>query len=72
MSTETIFHQAGSGSGPTLPTAPCSVVWSHGHAYVLEYTGGAGRWVGLDAFGRPTALTPAALERQGWTQHREA
>ncbi|WP_026422236.1 hypothetical protein [Actinokineospora inagensis] len=71
MSTETISQQAGSGNGPTLPTAPCSVVWSHGHAFVLEYTGGSGRWVGLDAFGRPTSLTPAALQRQGWSAHRE-
>ncbi|GLZ36773.1 hypothetical protein [Actinokineospora sp. NBRC 105648] len=67
MSTETIPTDA----ERDLPTAPCSVVWSHGHAFVLEYAGGAGRWVGFDAFGRPKAMSPAALRRQGWSHHRD-
>ncbi|SDC18926.1 hypothetical protein [Actinokineospora iranica] len=54
-----------------LPTVPCSVVWSGGHAFVLEHTGGGARWVGLDAFGRPCSMSPAALERQGWSRHRD-
>ncbi len=55
---------------PALPTEPCSVVWSAGHAFVLENTDAGARWVGFDAFGRPRALTPAALGRQGWSPHR--
>jgi hypothetical protein len=51
-----------------LPTAPCSVVWSHGHAYVLE--GFRARWVGVDDRGRPQALTGADLQRRGWTRTR--
>ncbi|PPK61224.1 hypothetical protein V5P93_004964 [Actinokineospora auranticolor] len=70
MSTETVRNDT--GSTPTLPTAPCSVVWSQGHAFVLEYTGGGAHWVGFDAFGRPRSMTPAALERQGWSTHRLA
>jgi len=52
-----------------LPTAPCSVVWSGGHSYVLEVPGafGSGRWVGLDNRGRPLALSPADLRARGWT-----
>ncbi|PRY33781.1 hypothetical protein [Umezawaea tangerina] len=47
-----------------LPTAPCSVVWSKGHAYVLE--GFRARWVGVDDRGRPQAFTGADLQRRGW------
>jgi hypothetical protein len=53
-----------------LPTAPCSVVWSRGHAYVLE--GFRARWVGRDDRGRPHALTGAELKRRGWTFTRTA
>ena len=52
----------------TLPTAPCSVVWSKGHAYVLE--GFRARWVGVDDRGRPQAFTGADLQRRGWTYTR--
>lgn len=31
-----------------LPTTPSSVVWSEGHADVLEARGGRSRWAGLD------------------------
>ncbi|GAA0233853.1 hypothetical protein GCM10010492_35860 [Saccharothrix mutabilis subsp. mutabilis] len=55
------------GAGP-LPTAPCSVVWSKGHAYVLE--GFRARWVGVDDRGRPRALSGEQLQRQGWTRTR--
>lgn len=48
-----------------LPTTPCSVVWSRGHAYVLE--GFRARWVGRDDRGRPHALTGAEMMRRGWT-----
>jgi hypothetical protein len=47
----------------SLPTKPCSVVWSGGHCYVLE----GPRWVGLDGHGRPLALRPADLKARGWT-----
>lgn len=51
-----------------LPTQPCSVVWSMGHAYVLERTAsGAARWVGVNDRGRPEALTHTELDRRGWT-----
>jgi hypothetical protein len=52
-----------------LPTAPCSVVWSGGHSYVLEKPDsfGASRWVGLDRHGRPLELSPADLRARGWT-----
>lgn len=54
--------------GTTLPTQPCSVVWSEGHAYVLERVlGGAARWVGVNDRGRPEALTGTELQRRGWT-----
>ncbi|EWC59938.1 hypothetical protein UO65_4798 [Actinokineospora spheciospongiae] len=42
------------------------MVWSNGRAFVLEPP----VWVGLDGYGRPARLTPAALDRQGWTHHR--
>lgn len=50
-----------------LPTTPCSVVWSRGHAYVLERTRCGCRWVGVDDRGRPQQLTCADLEAQGWS-----
>jgi hypothetical protein len=51
-----------------LPTQPCSVVWSRGHAYVLERrAGGAARWVGVNDRGRPEALTCTEIQRRGWT-----
>lgn len=53
-----------------LPTTPCSVVWSRGHAYVLE--GFRARWVGRDDRGRPHAITGAEMQRQGWTLTRTA
>jgi hypothetical protein len=53
-----------------LPTAPCSVVWSKGRAYVLEGSAGRLRWVGLDTFGRPCALSATALDEQGWSRRR--
>ncbi|WP_285751791.1 hypothetical protein [Lentzea sp. NBRC 105346] len=56
--------------GAALPTAPCSVVWSKGHAYVLE--GFRARWVGVDDRGRPHALSGADLQRRGWSRTRSA
>ncbi|MFD9701933.1 hypothetical protein [Lentzea sp. NPDC059081] len=53
-----------------LPTTPCSVVWSRGHAYVLE--GFRARWVGRDDRGRPHAITGAEMQRRGWTLTRTA
>jgi hypothetical protein len=50
-----------------LPTNPCSVVWSRGHAYVLEGLLGRARWVGVDDRGRPLSLTDADLHRRGWS-----
>jgi hypothetical protein len=54
----------------SLPTIPCSVVWSRGHAYVLEAALARSRWVGCDDRGRPTELTNAELQSQGWTLTR--
>ncbi|MEU4805969.1 hypothetical protein [Actinosynnema sp. NPDC023587] len=59
--------RAASGAG-SLPTAPCSVVWSKGHAYVLE--GFRARWVGVDDRGRPQALSGEQLQRRGWSRTR--
>ncbi|RZS29829.1 hypothetical protein EV193_11885 [Herbihabitans rhizosphaerae] len=53
-----------------LPTMPFSVVWSQGHAYVLEGHGRP-RWVGLDSRRRPQALTSDDMRRRGWS-HRPA
>jgi hypothetical protein len=53
-----------------LPTVPCSVVWSRGHAYVLERVGGRPRWMGVDDRGRPEQLSCADLQRRGWTRTR--
>jgi hypothetical protein len=59
-----------SSSADGLPTAPQSVVWSGGHAYVLEDIGGGRvRWEGVDDRGRPTFLTDADLRRRGWSHH---
>ncbi|WP_092521872.1 hypothetical protein [Actinopolyspora saharensis] len=49
-----------------LPTAPCSVVWSGGHPFVLEGIGGRSRWVGVDDRGRPRFLSDSELQRRGW------
>ncbi|WNV89339.1 hypothetical protein [Umezawaea sp. Da 62-37] len=65
IATSEAARPAGSGA---LPTAPCSVVWSKGHAYVLE--GFRARWVGVDDRGRPQAFTGADLQRRGWTHTR--
>jgi hypothetical protein len=51
-----------------LPTAPCSVVWSRGHAYVLERVAGRTRWMGVDDRGRPEELSFADLQRRGWSR----
>jgi hypothetical protein len=67
---------AGSSTGAAdliraaLPTRPYSVVWSRGHAYVLEDIFGRARWIGCDDRGRPLALTNADLERRGWSRTR--
>jgi hypothetical protein len=55
-------------SASSLPTSPCSVVWSRGHAYVLEPVAGRPRWLGVDDKGRPEALSGADLQRRGWTR----
>jgi hypothetical protein len=57
-------------SSKDLPTTPCSVVWSRGHAFVREGTLGHIRWVGVDDRGRPQALTDADLRRRGWSLTR--
>ncbi|MHA6803416.1 hypothetical protein [Salinifilum ghardaiensis] len=59
----------GSEAAEDLPTALHSVVWSHGHAYVLEGLSGA-RWAGVDDRGRPCFLTDADLRRRGFTVQR--
>jgi len=62
---------AGDGAVPTgakLPTVPCSVVWSRGHAYVLEPVAGRPRWLGVDDRGRTEELSGADLQRRGWTR----
>ena len=53
-----------------LPTTPCSVVWSRGHAYVLE--GLRARWVGRDDRGRPHALSGAEMQARGWSLFKTA
>ncbi len=60
----------GEGTLAELPTTPSSVVWSEGHAYVLEGHGSRFRWAGLNERGRPQYLTDADLERQGWSRGR--
>lgn len=56
--------------GAELPTAPCSVVWSGGHSYVLEGVGGRARWAGVDDRGRARFLTDADLRQRGWSHRR--
>ena len=52
-----------------LPTEPCSVVWSRGHAYVLEApVFGRLRWLGVDDRGRAEELSGDDLQRRGWTR----
>lgn len=51
-----------------LPTAPCSVVWSRGHAYTLEPVAGRPRWLGVDDRGHAVELSGADLQRRGWTR----
>lgn len=51
-----------------LPTVPCSVVWSRGHAYVLEPVAGRPRWLGMDDRGRAEELSGADLQRRGWSR----
>jgi hypothetical protein len=58
---------SGAPSG-ALPTAPCSVVWSRGHSYVLEPVSGRPRWLGVDDKGRAEELSGADLQRRGWTR----
>ncbi|HEX7659877.1 MAG TPA: hypothetical protein VF444_10375 [Pseudonocardiaceae bacterium] len=53
-----------------LPTVPRSVVWSGGHAYVLERVRGRARWVGVDDRGRPQELSGAELCHRGWSHSR--
>lgn len=75
MSTDTVSKATSSdNSGDQdglgeLPTAPCSVVWSGGHSYVLEGVGGRALWAGIDDRGRPRFLTDADLQRRGWSHH---
>ena len=52
----------------TLPTVPCSVVWSRGHAYVLELVLNRSRWVGVDDRGRPVEYSCTELQRRGWSR----
>jgi hypothetical protein len=59
-------------SNGSPPTAPCSVVWSRGHAYVLESGGGRPRWMGVDDRGRTEELSGDDLRRRGWTRTCEA
>ncbi|WP_199444269.1 hypothetical protein [Umezawaea beigongshangensis] len=68
VDTETGYEIVSPAPDAALPTAPCSVVWSHGHAYVLE--GFRARWVGVDDRGRPQAFSGADLQRRGWTRTR--
>ena len=49
-----------------LPTAPCTVVWSRGHAYVLDRL--HCRWEGVDDRNRPRMFTSAELARRGWSR----
>ncbi len=51
-----------------LPTVPCSVVWSRGHAYVLELIVNRPRWVGVDDRGRAVEFSCADLQRRGWSR----
>jgi hypothetical protein len=71
MRCETEPSSTGTGAGhpaPPLPTAPCSVVWSRGHAYTLEPVAGRPRWLGVDDRGHAVELSGADLQRRGWTR----
>ena len=59
-------HSLASGGKVSLPTAPCSVVWSRGHAYVRE----GHRWVGINDRGRQESLTSQQLQLRGWSKTR--
>ncbi len=69
MSMETAVDSENTPDGQ-LPTTPCSVVWSHGHSYVLEGVSGRARWAGVDDRGRARFLTEADLQRRGWSHAR--
>ena len=56
------------GPAESLPTVPCSVVWSRGHAYVLELIVNRPRWVGVDDRGRAVEFSCADLQRRGWSR----
>ncbi|GAA2829337.1 hypothetical protein GCM10010452_67100 [Crossiella cryophila] len=75
MSAQTVFATIDTPASTTrlssLPTAPCSVVWSGGHAFVLEQGFGRSRWAGVDDRGRAQLLTNADLQRQGWSTRRD-
>ncbi|SDK79922.1 hypothetical protein SAMN04487820_11320 [Actinopolyspora mzabensis] len=64
---ESVPDDAAGCGGGGLPTTPCSVVWSGGHPFVLEGSGGRSRWVGVDDRGRPRFLSDAELNRRGWS-----
>lgn len=70
MRTETVVEADPSDQAlqASLPSSPCSVVWSAGRPFVLEGGPGPTRWVGVNDRGRPIALTAAELERRGWTR----
>lgn len=65
------MRSTASSASPELPTEPCSVVWSRGHAYVLENGYGRARWAGVDDRGRPVLLTSDELRRRGWSERRD-
>src|SRR5256885_17146569 len=65
-------EEAETNTPSDLPTTPCSVVWSAGHAYVLEPNQGRSGGVGVDDRGRPQRLTSADLQRRGWSRTRRA
>ncbi|HEV3360814.1 MAG TPA: hypothetical protein VG247_28695 [Pseudonocardiaceae bacterium] len=66
--TRTITGEPTDGAQRQLPTVPCSVVWSRGHAYVLELVLNRSRWVGVDDRGRAVQYSCADLERRGWSR----
>ena len=55
------------GKATQLPTTPCSVVWSGGHAYVRETIRGRARWAGVDDRGRAEFITDTEIQRRGWS-----
>jgi len=66
--TDAAYGDRAATTSAKLPTVPCSVVWSRGHAYVLEPVGGRPRWLGVDDRGRAEELSGADLQRRGWTR----